>query len=209
MKRTSAPFARSTRMILPARRQVLAGLGAGLVAACTSTPPKREFAEITFTHEPPILLDVARVEFVDFVPPPDPPHAEGDFPVPPTAAARRWVLDRLQAVGAQRTARATLLDASGIRTDLATSGGVSGYFTNDQARRYETRVAMRVDIVAEGSRFVEGFAQAEAAYADTTSEDATINQREAILYALVEKLMADFDNRLEGAIRNYLAAYVR
>jgi hypothetical protein len=219
MKTTSAPSASRierprTAGPMAARRRVLLGLGAGVLsvplAHCASAPPKREFAEITFAHEPPLQLDVARVEFVDgFVPPAEAPHAEIDFPVPPAAAARRWVVDRLQAVGTAGTARATLTDASGLRTDLPKTGGVTGYFTTDQARRYEASIVMRLDIMTEGSRYVEGFAEASAKRSDTIPEDSTLNERDARLYALVEKLMGDFDGQFEITIRRYLAKYIR
>ncbi|MSP81351.1 MAG: hypothetical protein EXQ94_00080 [Alphaproteobacteria bacterium] len=167
-------------------------------------------AEITFTHLPPLNLDVAGIELDEaFVAPLEPPHVEGDLPVAPADAAKRWVTDRLVPVGATRVARVTLEDASAIEQGLATEGGISGLFTAEQAKRFVVTVAMRIEIVDEGTRFVEGFATGTATRSVTIAEDATLDDRDRVLLRLVEATMQEFDRNLELSMRRHLARFLR
>ncbi|MEX2649820.1 MAG: hypothetical protein WD673_12485 [Alphaproteobacteria bacterium] len=191
-----------------ARRAVL-GAGLVLLVACETTPPSATFAEITFAHLPPIVLDVAGIEYVEqFVAPLEPPHAEDRFPIAPAVAARRWVQDRLVAGGGAGTARVVLTDASGTREALATQGGVTGFFTDEQAERYGVSIVMRLEIVAEGSRYVEGHVEASARQSTTVAEDATLEERDRALYRLTETVMQGFNKEFETGIRSHLGRFV-
>lgn len=184
--------------------------GAAVLAACATAPAPARFAEITFAHEPPFVLDVARVEFVEqFVAPLEPPHVESEFPIPPADGARRWAQDRLRTAGLNRTARAILLDASAVERGLATQGGVTGFFTSDQEKRYDVTVAMRIEIVADDGRYVEAHVQASANGSATVAEDATLEERDRTLYRLTEQVMRALDGELDAGIRKHLAAYIR
>jgi hypothetical protein len=183
---------------------------AALLSGCAGAPPAATVAEITFTHLPPINLDVAAIELVEqFVAPLEPPHVEGDLPVTPAAAAKRWVTDRLVPAGTTRIARVTLEDASATEQALATEGGMSGLFTSEQAKRYDVTVAMRIEIIDQATRFVEGFATASAAKSTTIAEDATLDERDRTLLGLVEAVMQDLDENLDLSIRRHLARFVR
>jgi hypothetical protein len=196
---------------MPDRLTRRALIGAGLVAlaGCESAPPSPTFAEITFAHLPPIVLDVARIEFVEtFKAPGELPHVEDRFPVAPASAARRWAADRLRAGGTQGTARVNLLDASATREPLETQDGVTGFFTDEQAERYDVSVVMRLEVVAEGSRYVEGHVEASARQSTTVAEDATLDERDRALYALTETVMHGFDKEFEAGIRAHLGRFV-
>lgn len=190
-------------------RRVLLGVGLTLLAACETAPPPPTFAEITFAHLPPIVLAVAGIEYVEqFVAPLEPPHAEDRFPITPAAAARRWVHDRLVAGGGAGTARVVLTDASGTRETLATQGGLTGFFTDEQAERYDVSIVMRIEIVAEGSRYVEGHVEASAKQSTTVAEDATLDERDRALYQLTETVMRRFNKEFETGIRTHLGRFV-
>ncbi len=181
-----------------------------LLAGCAGAPPAAGIAEITFTHLPPITLDVAAIEFVeDFVPSLDPPHVEGELPVSPAAAARRWVTDRLVAAGTTRVARVVLVDAPATEQVLTTDSGISGLLTNQQAKRYDVGIAMRLEIVDAATRFVAGYATARASQSTTIPEDATLDERDAALFRLVETMMAEFDEGFELTIRRHLGEFLR
>jgi hypothetical protein len=190
------------------RRLVL--LGGLALAGCAATPPRAAFAEITFAHLPRIALDVARIEVVDeFVAPLEPPHVEREFPVKPASVVRRWVGDRIDAMGLNRTLRHVVTDASATEETLGTQGGVTGFFTNDQEKRYALALAARLEIVADDGRFVEAHVAARADGSATVAEDATLEERDRVLYRLTEQVAQALDRELEAAIRRHMSAYVR
>ena len=189
------------------RRAFVLGL-AGL-AACQSSPPPARLADITFSHLQPFALDVAAIDYVErFQPPDDPTHVEDRFPISPAAAARRWVEDRLRAVGTARTARVTLLDASATLQPLAAEGGIAGLFTNEQEKRYDVALDMLVEIVGPDGRYVEAHVRASAEGSTTVAENATVEQRDTALYRVTEDAVQALDRELDAGIRRHLADYL-
>ncbi len=179
------------------------------LAACETPPPPVGYPEITFTHLPPIGLDVAEVEFVqDYLPPQAPPNVDHLFPVLPSAVARRWAADRIRAVGVSRRARVILVNAAVTETPLEKTTGLTGVFTTDQAARYDATVEVRIEIVG-GRGEALGHARAVARRSRTVPENITLNDRDKVWFDLTEALMRDLDKELELTIRRYLAKFVR
>ena len=179
------------------------------LAACEVPAPSARYPEITFAHLEPIKLDVARVEFVqEYVPPLAPPNVEHLFPVLPSAVARRWSDDRIEAAGIARHARVVLVDAAVTETALDIRRGVRGLFWNEQSARYDAAVEVRIDILDDGGETL-GQVRATARRSRTVPEDITLNQRDQVWFELTEALMTDLDAALESAIRRHLARFVR
>lgn len=179
------------------------------VAACETTVPDQQFSEITFTHIQPIRLDVADIEYVqEYVAPQKAPNVEHLFPVQPATAVRRWTQDRLLAAGVTRRVRVTLVDASVIGRGLETKKGISGFFTDDQAVRYEATIDARFEIFDDRGLAV-GQARAVAQRSRTAPESITLNERTQLWFDLTEDLMKTLDAELDRVIRTYLAKYVR
>lgn len=181
-----------------------------LTAACKTTPPVRaSFPDITFTHEQPIRLDVARIEVVnEYVPPLNPPNVEHLFPVSIAAAVERWGRDRLQAVGADGVVRIIIRDASVREIDLRRTGGVRGAFTTDQAQRYDGRVEVLVEVSSpRGQR--SGSTSAMAQRSQTVPENITLNERDRVYFNLADILLKDIDRELERNISQYLPLFIR
>ncbi|MGH6717876.1 MAG: hypothetical protein ACREER_01040 [Alphaproteobacteria bacterium] len=194
---------------MPEATRRAAVLGLLALGACQSSPPPQRLADITFSHLPPFALDVATVEFVErFVAPLEPPHVESQFVVTPAGAARRWVEDRLAAAGTGRTARATLLDASATEHALATQGGVSGFFTDEQDKRYDVALDMLIEIIAPDGRLVEAHVRASAGGSTTVAEAATLDERDGALHRLTEEVIQALDRELDAGIRRHLADYL-
>lgn len=185
---------------------LLAGLG---VTACSTPPQRHPFADLTYSHLPPIRLDVAAVDVVsDYKPPLRAPNVEHLFPVRPADAAMRWAKDRLVPVGTAGVARFTVLEASAVAVPLDRTTGLQGLFTEDQSERYDAVVAVRLDLQnARGLR--SGTVTARAKRSRTVAEDATLNEREEIWYRLTEALMNDLNAELERNIHQYLGAFLR
>jgi len=179
------------------------------LAACSAPPAKSRFAELTYHHLPPLGFDVAAIERSSrYQPPGQPPNMEQLFPVPPKQAALAWAEGRLRALGASRRLRFTVLDAAAVETRLDSRGGLTGLLTTEQTERYEAHLAVLLEILGAGGG-VEASARAEARRSVTVPENASLNDRERVWFALTEKLMLDLDRQLETTIREVLGAYLR
>ena len=119
------------------RRFLAVAVLAVAVSACQTPDPTPRYAEITFSHLAKIKLDVGAVDYVQaYTPPSKIPNVDHLFPLRPSAVARRWAEERLEAAGPiSRVARVTLVDASVIGSALDTTQGIKGLFTVDQAAR--------------------------------------------------------------------------
>jgi len=193
-------------------RRFPALIGLALLAAlsaCATPEPEPTFPEITFTHEPKIRLDVAKVEFVQkYVPPQRSPNVEHLFAQLPSAVVRRWAEERIEPMGITRVARVTLVDASVIEVPLAKKEGLKDLFWKEQTERYDATLEVRIEIIdANGKQLA--FARSVAKRSQTVDEDVSPNERQQIWFELTEAVTKDLDTELERVIRKYLAEYVR
>lgn len=192
------------------RRFLAVAVLAVAVSACQTPDPTPRYADITFSHLAKIKLDVGAVDYVQaYTPPSKIPNVDHLFPLRPSAVARRWAEERLEAVGPiSRIARVTLVNASVIGSALDTTQGIKGVFTVDQSARYDATVEILIEIV-NSQGVVEGRASAVAQRSQTAPENITLNERDQIWFELTEAVMSDLDKELEATIGKYLAKYVR
>jgi hypothetical protein len=180
-----------------------------LLSACSSPPPRPTFADIHFTSEPPIELDVARIEVrVAYQPPYQPPHVEHLFPIPPEHALENWAHDRLKAVGSSGEAVFTITDASVIETDLKTQGGLSGAFTTQPAERYDMTLAANL-VVGDASGLNQRTASVKTMRSQSLLQGITPNDRDKAWYDMTVKAMDDFDHQMASEIRNNFGTFAR
>lgn len=180
-----------------------------LLSACITTPEKPRYAEITFQHLAPLRLDVGEIRVVnEYRAPLKAPNVEHELPVKIDQSVRRWVEDRLQAVGGSGAyAVVTIKDASAIEKTLPKTSGFKGLFTKDQSELYEFKVHAEIQIVdINGSK---GLAIAQSQRSRSLSEEATLNERDALYFELTESLMQDFDQEMEKNIRSFLGHFIR
>lgn len=178
------------------------------LAGCGSTPDAPHYPELTYGHYGMIGLDVASVEFVPlYVEPKRPPHVEQLAPVSPLAAMERWTSDRLRAVGREGYARVVVSNASIIETPLQTTGGVRGWFTTDQAARYNAVIEVEIQI-RDSNNVQRAFTRARAERARSVPENASIADRERVLFELVEATTTEINTELDRSIHQYLQRYV-
>lgn len=197
------------------RRAVLTGslaLGvtAPLLAACGNPPPPATtFADMRWTHQPPIMLAAMGPEVIDhFHAPRQDPHVEYLMPVSPDQAIRTWVQDRLQSTGVgTRTVRVVIEDASVVEVPLKTKKGVSGFFTDEPDVRYDAKASVVVQLV-DANGAVEVQTRQEAWRSKSLSEKASLADRQKAWYDLVEEMMKDLDGALEKGIRGYFGTAV-
>ncbi|MEM7225180.1 MAG: hypothetical protein AAF495_19535 [Pseudomonadota bacterium] len=178
------------------------------LTACQIDPPETSFPELTFDHLPPLRFDVAKVEIEQaYHPSVEPPHVELRMPLPPATAAARWARDRLVAAGSAGRLVFTVREAPVIEQPLEKTGGLPGLWTVEPSERYDARLVLTMTLYnAYGGQ--EASATVTATRSATVPEDASLNQREAVWFALVEKLMRDSDDELEETLRRYFGSHL-
>lgn len=183
----------------------LALLSLALVS-CKTPPHRQQFPEITFQHLQPFRLDVARVRIVDGYQLDPGNDVGGQFPQSPVAVARQWGEDRLLAVGRQGEAVYTITLAKATQTPLKRSTGITGMTHKDQSDRFDLAITVNLELHSGGQ---SGTVTAQAARSQTVREDMTLNQREAVLFTLLDVTMKDVNAQMEKLIPQYLGGFLR
>ena len=188
------------------RGLVLCFLG---LAGCTLAVERPDFPELTWSHLPPITLDVAEIEIIDATQPTGAsPHVEHLFPLPPAKAAERWARDRLRAGGASNRARFIIQRAEVTEVNLRQTEGLSGWFTKDQSERYDADLAVLLEIrSAAGQRL--GQVTAELRKSRTVAEDASLNEREGVWFAITDDLMKLLNAEMERTMPQFLGRWIQ
>ncbi len=179
-----------------------------LLGGCETSAPSSQFPELTYGHLGTITLDVARIDVESrYIPPMKAPNVEHRAPVAPYTAIRQWAGQRLKAAGRRNVATLVILDASIREVRLPVKGGLKGFLTTQQSARFDGRAAVLLEIRNAGGRQL-AFATARATRSMTLAEGASIAQREKVLFALTEDLVADINRRLEREARQHLKTYI-
>ncbi len=208
-RRSSPPTDRD----LDRRGLLRTALGLGALAAlglagCRTPAPRAGVPELTFVHLTPIPLQVARREVESrYVPPANMPTINATAPISPVEAVRRWAEQRIQPVGANGRALVIIHDALLAQIPLARTPGLTGMITTDQSDEY--RVRIDVEVTADGLPYTTPVtARAFAERARTVREDVTLQQRDEVVYRLVEEAMIAINAELERQIRSGFGPYL-
>lgn len=161
---------------------------------------------------PPIRLDVAAIEYVEaWEQPGAAPHVGHRHTNNPPSIARAWAAHRLtRAPGAtgSGTLRAILREGSVVRAALPVRGGVEGIFADEADTRLEARLAMELELVDPVAGRIAGI-NVVVTGAREILESASLNERDALYFALMEQLATALDRELDNGIRAELAFIVR
>lgn len=179
---------------------------AAALAGCKTPPQRQGYPDITFQHLQPIRLDVARIQIVDGYQPDPGNDINNQFPEQPAKVARQWAEDRLLAVGNQGQATYTIKLAKATQTPLKRSEGMAAVTTKDQSDRYDLAITVNLEVNAGGKA---GAVTAQAARSQTVREDMTLNEREGVLFNLLDITMKDVNAQMEKLVPQYLGGLVR
>ncbi|MBK8160190.1 MAG: hypothetical protein IPK59_15945 [Rhodospirillaceae bacterium] len=179
------------------------------LAACDTPPARQRFPEITFQHLAPIRLDVARIEILSgYRSAEHPDDNAADYPEAPETLVADWARERLQAAGERGQATYTVVEARAVRVPLPRSSGISAALKTEQSDRYDLAITVRLDagnpISGKSGTVTETVTRSQ-----TVPENMTLNQREAMLFNLLDAAMKDLNQRLEKSIPQYLAPLIR
>ena len=153
---------------------IAAAVGLTMLVGCETPPPPSGFPQLSFSHLPPIKLNVAQVKIVsEFRSTGVKPNVEHLFPVKPQAAAERWSRERLKAVGASGTARVTIRRASVVEIPLSRSTGVRAMLTTDQTERYDGVIEIAIAIL-DGAGRQTGAVVSRAQRSKSVPEDISL-----------------------------------
>ena len=179
---------------------LVAGLGLALSACANPNPPMQRFPEMTFTNLPAYRLDVGRIEVVsEFQSDGKYPHIEYDMPVSPESALKRWVQDRLRPIGRTGTLRVLIHNATATEVALKTDQSFTGMFKKEQAARINMVVDVSLQML-DDHQFVVAEVNSHAERERTRPEGQKLNERDKLLYDMVEDLMMGYNSQVDPNI---------
>jgi hypothetical protein len=164
---------------------------------------------ISFAGKPVMHINVAEIKVVDqFRSTMAAPYVEYQLPTAPAAAVKQWAGQRLAAVGRSGVLEITIEDASVKETNLKTTEGIKGIFTNDESERYDAHLAVTMKLydgvnvisVAEGN--------VEVSKMNTVNEKATAAERDKLFHDMIADMMAQFDAQAETRLHQYFTPYL-
>ena len=174
------------------------------VTSCAVPAPPAAYPEITFSHLPPIRLNVAEVEIVEnYVPPLHAPHVEHQFPLTPLSAMRQWAIDRIQAAGETRRGRVIIEDARVVAVPLKVRKGLQGLLYKEQGVRYDAALEARVEVRAERG-YRDSFATARVVQSRTAPEEMTLAERDRLFFEMTQEMIKELNSVLEANIRQHM-----
>lgn len=190
-------------MITRLSRLFAIAFGLSLLASCGGVnPPVKRLPEMSFRHLAPIQLNVGRIEVVtEFQTDGQPPHIEYDMPISPENAIKRWVQDRLQPMGRTGTLRIVIRNAATVEEPLKTDTGFTGVFKKEQGARLTTSIDVVMQML-DDRQFTVAEVTGRAERSRTTPEGQKLNERDQVLYDIVEETMKGFNNDIEPNIRS-------
>jgi len=183
-------------------------VGLFFLSACASNKDvgeTRRYVEPRFNTEDPIELLVSKVDIVsDFSPSFTRPNVEHLFPVSLERAARIWATDRLHAVdfASGRIADFIIEDASVTET----AEKAKDLFHKDSLK-YRATLSVILKITDPNGSTAQ--TSIEAWRELGIPADTSIDQKEKYWHEMVEKLMADFNKKMQENIEHYLNMYVK
>lgn len=184
-------------------------LAGGLAAGCDTPPQRQRFPGITFQHMTPFKLDVAQIEIESAYRSAEHPDDNGaEYPELPEKLVADWARDRLQAVGQRGQTTFTIVNARAVRVPLPRSSGLDAALKKEQSDRYELAITVKIEagnpLLGKAGALTETVTRSQ-----TVAEDLTLNQREVVLFNLLDSTMKDLNARLEQSIPQYLAPLIR
>ena len=184
-------------------------LGAALaVVACTLPTPERPMPRFSYTAYPPTNINVGAIEVQgNYQMPMRSPNVEHLMPMPLPQAVTDWARHRFKAVGNAGTMVIRITQAGITGKNLPRTEGVEGWFTVDQAERYDARII--VEFSVEGTGDKTGSGVVNVTRSQTVAEDASVEDRDAALSHIEELALTDLDASAQKMLQERLAFVLR
>lgn len=171
-----------------------------LLVACASSDAPPAPQDMSFKDQKPIALAVSDFQIIqDYKSPMASPNVEHLFPITPSKAVENWVKDRLTATGGQFLARVVVRDASVKETELPYTKGWRGWFSTEEAARFDGSLSVMIEIVRPDG-YVEAYVSAKSTQSRTVLENASASDKDRAWYDLTRALANDIDRELTKQI---------
>lgn len=192
-------------------KKIILALSAVLLTACanTTTDPK-PVAHYSYMQYPATTLNVASIQVIDgYNQPMQMPNAEHLMPDPLPKAVSDWARAHFKAGGGEGSVTITIKDASVVGKNLQLTPGVKGWFTKDQAERYDGKIT--VEFAVNGSPLANGGASGSVNVnrGQTIAEDASIQERERTWNTMGEAMLTDLDAGTQQMLTQRLPFLIR
>ena len=192
-------------------KKILSIIGITLsLTACSTlfgtTEDEAQYNEPRYTDKTPIELKVNKIDIVsEFTPSFTRPNVEHLFPVSIEKAANTWGQDRLVAAdfSSTKVAEVIIKDAS-VTEEIEESEQI---FEQDKVK-YSARLVVSVKIY-DSETLAQASTDVEAWRSLTIPANTDIAQKETYWHSMVEKLFADFDDRMTNEINQNLNIFVK
>lgn len=121
-----------------------------------------------------------------------------------------WLDKRVHAAGTRGTVTLNIKDANFTSTTLDKRDGIEGYFTRDQAARWDGRISATVSLTGVGP---DGLSSASftvnVAASNTVPEKASESEKSKIYHSLVNKLITLFNQEADKQIQQNFGRFRR
>ncbi len=192
-------------------KKILSILGVTLsLTACGtlfgSSNDDSQYNEPRFTDKTPIELKVNKVDVIsEFTPSFTRPNVEHLFPVSIEKVAKLWGQDRLTAAdfASNKIAEVIIKDAS-VTEEIVEGEQI---FEQDKVK-YSARLVVSVKI-SDPETLAQASTDVEAWRSLTIPASTDIAQKEQYWHSMVEKLFADFDERMTNEINQNLNVFIK
>lgn len=171
------------------------------VTACSSTVTSQT-QNVDYSRDVPFKLNAVKIEVVnEYQPRNAAPSVDHMMDRNPQTALVEWAKARLRAAGTSGYAQVKIKNASVTSRVLETEGGVKGYFTREGSEELVARLEAEISAENAGTT---AYTVVEASQILTVPEGATAEERKAIDRDLINKLMAQFNQKATDGINKNL-----
>lgn len=189
---------------------ILALLLGTTLSACAETPMPAYKPSLSYANTTPYNLDVAETILIndsrdtaltaDFA---------QKFGTTLESSLREWMHNRIQTNGNQGAFSVIIKNANFTATSLNKTGGIEGYFTRDQAARWDGELTVMLSADGSGGKHPEADITINVRANSTIPEKASQDEKSKTYHSLINQLMTLYNQEAEKQMQLYMNSYIR
>ena len=188
---------------------VILALFTPILQSCALAPAPVPALALNFENLKPYLVDVAVVEVIEeYRSSFDDPYVEHLSPVTPMQGLRQWASARFRPVGSVGSLRINVTNASIIGKSLDTNKDFKALFISEQGAEFSGTVAVTLDVL-DTQGVTVAHISAHASAVKTLAEDASLQDRDYVMFSLTDSLIEAFSGEASRQINQYFNLFLR